>query len=171
MAEKLVPITRLGKFFGGEDFDLDISMGREWLGGDMNFTIVLYKVDRTKTVQDAVYGEVLQDGIQFLPPVSINAYVRIEEAAEQFLGQSKIIQNEPGLLKFAVYKQELADLQVNIELGDYIGYWITESETRYYSVIDAGIPDYDNKHTYGGYKSFYYSYTATPVSENEFRGI
>ena len=48
MAEKLVPITRLGKFFGGEDFNLDISMGREWLGGDMNFTIVLYKVDRTK---------------------------------------------------------------------------------------------------------------------------
>jgi hypothetical protein len=56
-------------------------------------------------------------------------------------------------------------------LGDYIGYWITESEVRYYSVIDAGIPDYDNKHTYGGYKGFYYSYTATPVSENEFRGI
>ena len=157
MAEKLVPITRLGKFFGGEDFDLDISMGREWLGGDMNFTIVLYKVDRTKTVQDAVYGEVLQDGIQFLPPVSINAYVRIEEAAEQFLGQSKIIQNEPGLLKFAVYKQELADLQVNIELGDYIGYWITETQARYYSVIDAGIPDYDNKHTYGGYNETYYN--------------
>lgn len=169
--QKLVPITRLGKFFGGEDFDLDISMGREWLGGDMNFTIVLYKVDRTKTVQDDVYGEVLQDGIQFLPPVSINAYVRIEEASEQFLGQSKIIQNEPGLLKFSVYKKELADLQVEIELGDYIGYWITETQARYYSVIDAGIPDYDNKHTYGGYKSFYYSYTATPVSENEFRGI
>lgn len=169
--QKLVPITRLGKFFGGEDFELDISMGREWLGGDMNFTIVLYKVDRTKTVQDAVYGEVLQDGIQFLPPVSINAYVKIEEAAEQFLGNSKIIQNEPGLLKFSVYKQELADLEVEIELGDYIGYWITETQARYYSVIDAGIPDYDNKHTYGGYKSFYYSYTATPVSENEFRGI
>ena len=171
MAEKLVPITRLGKFFGGEDYDLDISMGREWLGGDMNFTIVLYKVDRTKTIQDSVYGEVLQDGIQFLPPVSINAYVRIEEAVPQFLGSSKIIQNEPGILKFSVYKKELADLQVEIELGDYIGYWITESQVRYYSIMDAGIPDYDNKHTYGGYKSFYYSYTATPVSENEFRGI
>jgi hypothetical protein len=171
MAQKLVPITRLGKFFGGEDFDLDISMGREWLGGDMNFTIVLYKVDRTKTVQDSVYGEVLQDGIQFLPPISIKASVKIEEASEQFLGGSKIIQNEPGLLKFAVYKKELADLQVNIELGDYIAYWISETQVRYYSVIDAGIPDYDNKHTYGGYKSFYYSYTATPVSENEFRGL
>jgi hypothetical protein len=32
--EKLVPITRLGKFFGGEDFDLDIGMGQEWLEGD-----------------------------------------------------------------------------------------------------------------------------------------
>lgn len=171
MAQKLVPITRLGKFFGGEDFDLDISMGREWLGGDMNFNIVLYKVDRTKTIQDAVYGEVLKDGIQFLPPVSINAYVKLEEATEQFLGQSKIIQNEPGLLRFAVYKQELLDLQTNIELGDYIGYWITESQVRYYSIIDAGVPEYDNKHTYGGYKAFYFSYTATPVSENEFRGI
>ena len=171
MAQKLVPITRLGKFFGGEDFDLDISMGREWLGGDMNFNIVLYKVDRTKTIQDAVYGETLKDGIQFLPPVSINAYVKLEEATEQFLGQSKIIQNEPGLLRFAVYKQELLDLQTNIELGDYIGYWITESQVRYYSIIDAGVPEYDNKHTYGGYKAFYFSYTATPVSENEFRGI
>jgi hypothetical protein len=171
MAEKLVPITRLGKFFGGEDYDLDISMGREWLGGDMNFQLVVYKVDRTKTVQDDVYGEVLQDGIQFLPPVSVTAYVKIEEATPQFLGNSKIIQNEPGILKFSIYKKDLEDLQLEIELGDYIGYWITESQARYYSVIDAGIPDYDNKHTYGGYKSFYYSYTATPVSENEFRGI
>jgi hypothetical protein len=29
MTDKLVPITRLGKFFGGEDYPLDISMGRE----------------------------------------------------------------------------------------------------------------------------------------------
>ena len=59
MSQKLVPITRLGKFFGGEDYNLDISMGREWLDGDMNFTIVVYRVDRTKTVNDDVYGEVL----------------------------------------------------------------------------------------------------------------
>jgi hypothetical protein len=171
MAERQVPITRLGKFFGGEDFSLEVSMGREWLEGDMNFQIVLYKVDRTKTVNDDVYGEVEKDGIQFLAPISINAYVKIEEATEQFLGNSKIIQNEPGLLRFSVYKQELIDLGADIELGDYIGYWITENQVRYYSVIDAGIPDWDNKHTYGGYKGFYYSYTATPVSENEFRGI
>ena len=54
--EKLVPITRLGKFFGGEDFDLDIGMGQEWLEGDMNFTVVLYRIDRYKTKKDDVYG-------------------------------------------------------------------------------------------------------------------
>ena len=69
MAQRQVPITRLGKFFGSEDFALDVSMGMEWLDGDMNFTIVLYKVDRQKTLQDYVYGEVLPDGIQFMAPI------------------------------------------------------------------------------------------------------
>jgi hypothetical protein len=53
-----VPITRLGKFFGDNDFNLEIEMGQEWLVGDMNFTCVLYKVDKTKTKTDDVYGEV-----------------------------------------------------------------------------------------------------------------
>ncbi len=36
--QKLVPITRLGRFFGGEDYRLDIDMGEEWLHGDINLT-------------------------------------------------------------------------------------------------------------------------------------
>ena len=27
-----VPITRLGKFFGDRDFELEVEMGQEWLG-------------------------------------------------------------------------------------------------------------------------------------------
>ena len=75
--EKKVPITRLGKFFGGEDFALDVSMGEEWLVGDMNFKIILYSIDRYKSKNDDVYGEAVKDGIKFLPPVEFNAYVRI----------------------------------------------------------------------------------------------
>ena len=55
--KKQVPITRIGKFFGQEDFDLDINMGEEWLHGDMNFSLVLYRVDKQKTKTDDVYGE------------------------------------------------------------------------------------------------------------------
>ena len=169
--QKLVPITRLGKFFGGEDFALDVSMGREWLDGDMNFTIVVYRVDRTKTVNDDVYGEVLPEGIQFLPPISVNAYVQILQPEERFLGNSKVLQNEPGNIKFAIYNQDLLDLEITIKLGDYIGYWVNETTAKYFSVVNAGTPNFDNKHTYGGYKPFYTSYIATPVSANEFNGI
>jgi len=66
-----VPITRLSKFFGEQDFNLNISMGEEWLMGDMNFTLVLYRVDKSKTNQDDVYGEALTDSISYLAPVEI----------------------------------------------------------------------------------------------------
>jgi hypothetical protein len=144
MSERLVPITRLEKFFGQEDFALELQMGREYLNGDLNFTLVLYSVDLQKT---------------------------INEASNQYINGSKIMQNEPGNMTFSVYHKELQELEIDIKLGDYIGYWIKENEVRYYSVIDAGTPDYDNKHTYGGYKGFYYTYTATPVSINEFNGL
>ena len=72
-----MPITRIGKFFGAEDYNLDLSIGEEWLYGDMNFIVVLYRVDRMKTKTDDVYGEVLKDGIKFLPPIELKGYVQI----------------------------------------------------------------------------------------------
>jgi len=68
-----VPITRLGKFFGSEDFELEVDMGQEWLIGDINFTCVLYRIDKSKNKVDDVYGEALENGIKFLPPVEFQA--------------------------------------------------------------------------------------------------
>jgi hypothetical protein len=169
--EKLIPITRLGKFFGGEDYSLDINMGQEWLEGDMNFTVILYRVDRYKTKSDDVYGEALQDGIQFLTPIELKGYVQIMAPTNQKIGQSKVELEEPGNMKFSIYQNYLDRLQVDIAFGDYLGYYETEKRVRYYSVADDGRVVTDNKHTYGGYKPFYRSITATPVNENEFRGI
>jgi hypothetical protein len=169
--EKLIPITRLGKFFGGEDYSLDINMGQEWLEGDMNFTVILYRIDRYKTKSDDVYGEALQDGIQFLTPIELKGYVQIMAPTNQKIGQSKVELEEPGNMKFSIYQNYLDNLQVDIAFGDYLGYYETEKRVRYYSVADDGRVVTDNKHTYGGYKPFYRSITATPVNENEFRGI
>ena len=101
--QKLVPITRLGKFFGAEDYDLDIGMGEEWLLGDMNFTIVLYRVDRQRTKTDDVYGEVLEDGIQFMSPVELQGLVQIMAPTQKFYGNSKVEIHEPGNMKFSIY--------------------------------------------------------------------
>jgi hypothetical protein len=169
--ENLVPITRLGKFFGREDYALDIGMGEEWLIGDMNFTVILYRIDRYKTKTDDVYGEVLEDGIQFLAPIELKGYVQVMAPANKNYGNSKVEIHEPGNMKFSIYQKTLEDLDVEIFKGDYFGYYETEDRVRYYVVSDDGFVRSDNKHTYGGYKPFYRTITATFVSENEFRGI
>lgn len=169
--EKRVPITRLGKFFGSEDFDLDISMGEEWLVGDLNFTCVLYRIDRNKNKVDDVYGEALSDGIKFLPPVQFNAYVQVMAPENKNLGSSKIEQLEPGNIKISVYQKTLDSLDVDISFGDYIGYYETESKVRYYTVNNDGRVVSDNKHTYAGTKPFYRTIIASPVGPNEFKGL
>jgi hypothetical protein len=89
----------------------------------------------------------------------------------QMLGRSRINQSEPGNLRVSVYQQTLDDLQISVDFGDYLGYYETENRVRYYSVIDDGRVNSDNKHTYGGYKPFYRTILATPVTANEFRGL
>ena len=118
MSENKVPITRLGKFFGAEDFNLDISMGEEWLHGDMNFTLVLYRIDRKKTVTDDVYGETVSDGIKFLPPIEFKAFVQVMAPENKNVGNSKIEQFEPGNIRVSVYQSHLDELGIDIEFGD-----------------------------------------------------
>jgi len=166
-----VPITRIGKFFGAEDFKLQQDFGTEWLHGWMNFTLVLYRVDRYKTKTDDVYGETVSDGIKFLPPVEFKAYVQIMAPENKNLGNSKINQIEPGNMRVSVYQRDLDELEVDVNNGDYIGYYETEDKVRYYTVNNDGRVTSDNKHTYGGYKPFYRTIMASPVTNNEFRGL
>lgn len=171
MNNSRVPITRLGKFFGENDFLVDIDLGMEWLHGDMNFTCVLYRIDRYKTKTDDVYGEALEDGIKFLPPVEFNGYVQITAPENKLMGSTRIDQMEPGNIKVSVYQKTLDDLGIDISYGDYIGYYESETVVRYYTVNNDGRVVSDNKHSYGGYKPFYRTISASPVGPNEFRGL
>ena len=170
MANK-IPITRLGKFFGENDFDLDISMGEEWLIGDMNFTCVLYRIDKQKTKTDDVYGETVSDGIKFLPPIEFNAFVQVSAPENKMRGSTRMDQMEPGNIRVSVYQKTLDNLNVDINFGDYIGYYETETLVRYYTVNNDGRVVSDNKHTYAGYKPFYRTISASPVGPNEFKGL
>jgi hypothetical protein len=146
-------------------------MGEEWLHGDMNFTLVLYRVDKRRTNKDDVYGEALKDGIQFLAPVEFKGLVQIEGPENKDMGDSKLSQMESGNIKIGVYQNQLDMLGIDIKYGDYIGYYETETRVRYFTVVNDGRVNSDNKHTYGGYKKFYRSIIGAPVNENEFKGI
>ena len=169
MANK-VPITRISKFFGEQDFNLNISMGEEWLYGDMNFTLVLYRVDKSKTNQDDVYGEALTDSVSYLAPIEIKAFVKIESPSQATFGNSKLSQTEPGNLIMSVYLHYLEEEGITISYGDYIGYPETETKTKYFTVSNDGKIFADNAHTIVGYKGFYRTITCVPTDLDEFDG-
>jgi hypothetical protein len=171
MNNSKVPITRIGKFFGSTDYETDISIGEEWLYGDMNFTLVLYRVDRLKTKTDNIYGETISDGIKFLPPVEFKGYVQIMAPENKNLGNTKLNQFEPGNMKLSVYQKHLDELGIDISFGDYIGYYETEDRVRYYTVNNDGRVVSDNKHNYAGTRPYYRTIMASAVVDNEFRGL
>lgn len=171
MSQNKVPITRLNKFFSEQDFNLEIEMGMEWQMGDMNFTVVLYRVDRERTNNDDVYGEAMSEGIQFLAPIEVKGLVKIEAPSNSDYGSSKLSQLEPGNMTFSVYQSHLDQLAIEISLGDYLAYYETEDRVRYYSVVNDGRVTSDMKHTYGGYKKYYRTIIAAPVTNDEFNGL
>ena len=92
MAEqKKIPITRISRFFGSQDFDLEQDMGMEWLHGDMHFTLVLFGVDRKKTDVDDVYGESGPEEIRYKAPVEFNAQVAIAAPENKYELQNLIL--------------------------------------------------------------------------------
>jgi hypothetical protein len=170
--KNIVPITRINKFFSGEDFDLEVSMGREAIEGDGNFTIILFRVDRVNTESDNLYGEASKDGIRFFPPVELKVIPTIaipENKTYNSNGSLRYLQD--GLLTFGIYDAQLVELETEISYGDYIGYPVSETEIRYYTVTNDGIKNFDNRHTIMGYKSAFRTIVCSVVDGSEFKGI
>jgi hypothetical protein len=171
MANKRTPINRVNKFFSFEDFELEQSMGREAIEADGNFTIVLYRVDRDATVGDATYGEAGMDEIKFFPPVELKVIPTIAEPENKTYneGSGSLRYEESGKLTFGLYQQQLDELAVDISYGDYIGYPVSETEIFYFTVVNDGKINFDNKHTIMGYKGTFRSVECIQTDFNEFR--
>jgi hypothetical protein len=168
-----IPINRNNKFFSNEDFNLEIEMGREAIEGDGNFVVILYRVDIENTESDDLYGEAVKDGIRFFPPVELRVIPIFNEAENKAYnsGSGSLRYLQDGQLTFGVYDAQLAELDVELNYGDYIGYPVSETEVRYFSVSNDGKKNYDNKHTIMGYKGAFRTVVCAPVDENEFRGL
>ena len=170
MSKKL-PIKRMSKFFSEEDFDFNVQIGQEYLHGDLNMKLVLYRVDTESTDTDAVYAEVGKDQIKFFPPIEFNALVKIEEPKNQSYKPGLVRYIEPGNLIVSVYIRHLEDLGIDVRYGDFIAYPETEYKIRYYTVSNDGNVTSDNKHNMFGFKPHYRTITCVPAQESEFRGI
>ena len=170
--KKIIPITRINKWFSEEDFKLEVELGREAIEGDGNFTAILYRVNRGMTESDNVYGESSKDGIRFFPPVELKIVPILAEPENDSYNKNGSLRFlSDGNFTFGIYDAQLTELKTSLSYGDYIGYAVTETEIRYYSVVNDGVKNYDNKHTIMGYKGAFRTVVCAPVDSSEFRGI
>jgi hypothetical protein len=56
-------------------------------------------------------------------------------------------------------------------LGDFIGYADSETNVKYYKVVDPNRIEAETEKTRGGYKTFYNKILCTPVDITEFHGF
>ena len=167
---KQIPINRSNKFFSGDDFDLEVDFGREWLEGDINIKVILFRVDSENIVGD-IYGEAPKGGINFKTPVELSVNFKMEEPQNKsYDTDGSLRYKEHGKITFGVYQKHLQELDVDISYGDYIGYQEDETTIKYYTVSNDGVINSDNKHTINGYKGFYRTIECVPTSEDEFNG-
>lgn len=166
------PIMRNSKFFGDEEFNLEMSFGQEYVEEDANQTVVLYEVDLSKTQVDDIYMEANQDAIRTKQPVEIPVVFELGEAELETYDKtrSRGFYSKTGKLTFGVFEATLKEYGCDIKRGDYIGLQVTTEHMEYFTVTNDGRINYDNKHTMYGTKPYYRTIECAVVDSVEFEG-
>jgi hypothetical protein len=149
---------------------MENEMAREYMEGDLNFTIVLFRVDRIKSQTDSVYGESDVEEIKFHPPMEIKVKLNLEESQSKAYSDSYVRYEDYGNLVFTVFTDHLRELGVDISYGDYVGYPDKEDNIKYFTVVNDGKINTDNQKTRVGYKSYYRKITCVTADPEEFNG-
>jgi hypothetical protein len=169
-SKKRLPISRMGKFYDYLDFGLENDMAREYIEGDINFTVILFRVNRIKSQTDDVYGESDVEEIRFHPPVELKVRPNLEESENNSYSEGYGRYEDYGNLIFTIFEDQLKELGVDISYGDYIGYPDKEDNVKYFTVSNDGKINSDNQKTRVGYKSYYRKITCVTADEDEFNG-
>ena len=171
--ENKIPIKRNCKFFGNEDFDLELGFAKEYIEQDANQTIILYRVDLQKTNVNDVYVEAKKDSIRFLPPIELPVVYEVEDGETKAYNtkNQKAIFAQTGKLKFSILISTLEEYDCDISRGDYIGIQITPEHREYFTVTDDGrVASMSNKFTMYGVKPMARTIHAAQVDLGEFNG-
>jgi hypothetical protein len=167
--KKRLPINRMGKFYDYLDFGLENEMAREFVEGDLNFTVILFRVDRIKSQTDDTYGESDVEEIKFHPPIELKVRPMLEESESKSYSEGYGRYEDYGNLTFTIFEDQLTELGVDITYGDYIGYPDREDNIKYFTVVNDGRINSDNAKTRLGYKSYYRKIVCATADPDEFK--
>lgn len=168
-----VPITRNSKFFGAEDFDLQMGFATEYLEQNANQTVILYQVDLEKTKVNDVYVEAAKNAVRYKTPIEIPVIYEISDAELKAYDNKlqKGMYAQTGKLTFSVLLTTLEEYNCDISRGDYIGVQITSDHREYFTVTDDGrVGMTANKMTLYGTKPYARTIQCASVDAAEFSG-
>lgn len=168
-----IPITRNNKFFGAEDFDLELDFASEYLEQDANQTVILYQVDLNKTKVNDIYKEADKDAIRFKTPIELPVIYEVADAEMKSYATKiqKGIYAKTGKLTFSVLLRTLEEYNCDISRGDYIGIQIDPDHREYFTVTDDGrVASTANKMTMYGIRPYARTIQCASVDEGEFEG-
>lgn len=164
-----LPLTRLQKWFTEEDYKLEVELGREWLEGDLNIIVVLFRIDLNKTVVDDLYGESKSYEKHYHPPVELRVKINTDESEMEYMGGVVARESQPKLV-FSIFTQQLEEKNTEVSRGDYVGYNDGVKGMRYFEVFDADNTNISNNRTIMGYKSYWRKISCTMIDKDVFDG-
>ena len=171
--KRKTPVKRNHKFFGPEDYGLEMEFAQEYMEQDANQTVILYRVDLSSTKVNDIYKEADKDAIRYLPPIEVPCVYEIQEAEQQSYDKNKMkgLYAKPGKLIFSVLLKTMDELDIDIKRGDYVGVQITPQRMEYFTVTNDGrVGMTANKNTFYGVAPYYRTIEAAPADEIEFNG-
>lgn len=162
------PINRNNLFVSGDQFNVQMGFGMEYINKVINQTIVLYQIDRENTKIDDIYNEAKFNDLVFKTPIELNVIYNLNEAELKTYDSNtiKAFYVKTGKLNFNIMLKELEENNCDIKRGDYIGLQVTPEHMEYFIVANDGRVNYDNKHTLWGIKPYYRTILCTTVSDN-----
>lgn len=166
------PVTRVNKFYAEEDFEYETGLLMEYIEEDLNQTVVVYEVDRTKTNVSAVYKEAKDEQIRFKTPREIPCMYEIKEPEIKTYDSKTntgVYVVNGNLIVYTMPKL-LEKYKCDIKRGDYIGVMVDTNRMVYFVVVNDGKVNTANTHLVGGYRPAWRTIECAPAPLNEFNG-
>ena len=107
-------------FYSENDFEFETQIGLDYISQDMNQTVLVFQVDKTKSQTDDLYGENIDsNSIEYKDPVEINVVLKLDEAVNKSFDKTQGVARYllTGNLKFGVYTKTLTDNKIDIMNG------------------------------------------------------
>lgn len=159
---------RYGLFMDDESFDLDIMYGEHYLDVDVNYFVLIHKVNIIETKTHDLYGQSKAKDKKYLPAVKINVMINIDEKSGEYYGggEGGISRDDTGNLRISVYLNELDRMNLEVDRGDIIEFNQSGERARYYEVESAQNVIDSTQQTIAGFKSYWKKIIGTPIKED-----